>query len=57
MEYDGFIAAAMDVGVFGILARSTERYHVAEFSYTFSRTLRPWRARTSCASTRSSCAS
>ncbi len=41
MDYDEFVAAAMDVGVFGILARSTDRYHVAEFSYTFSRTLRP----------------
>ena len=41
MDYDTFLSAAMDVGVFGILSRSTDRYHVAEFSYTSSRTLRP----------------
>jgi hypothetical protein len=39
--YSDFLESALDVGVLGIVERSTSRYSVGRFSYTFAETLRP----------------
>jgi hypothetical protein len=41
VDYNDFLEAALDVGVLGIVERSTSRYSIGRFSYTFAETLRP----------------
>jgi hypothetical protein len=40
-RFDEFVWAAMSAGVLGIHRDSTRRYNIADFSYTFDKSLRP----------------
>jgi hypothetical protein len=41
VDYSDFLEGALDVGVLGVVERSTARYSIGRFSYTFAETLRP----------------
>jgi hypothetical protein len=41
VDYSDFLEGALDVGVLGVVERSTSRYSIGRFSYTFAETLRP----------------
>jgi len=41
LRYDEFLAAAINMGVLGVVEKKTERYTLGDFSYTFPETLAP----------------